>query len=352
MQNSTQNITENKKTDFSFIKALNELISGFPERSRDIISARYGLTAGKPQTLEEIGKNHKITRERVRQIIEETLRKIKALKNSPVLSAAAEKTAFTISKKNGIMKKEELVALISRGNSQEAGAFGFFLNFPGNVIPHEIKGELKKSYALPEFSIDDWKKLKNAARNVLESEKRMLTGDELTTRISHRLGSSVAFQKIFNYLSVSEEIKKNNFGKWGLADWEETNPKNTREKAYLVLKENGEPLHFTEIAKMIDQHGLSRKKTHFQTVHNELIKSDRFVLVGRGVYALAEWGYKEGTVKEVLEEILKKSAKPMKYEDIVSEVLKTRQVKKSTVTINLNNFFSKVGKNEYSLKLK
>lgn len=349
MQNSTPNITENKKTNFSFIQALNELISGFSERSRDIIGARYGLITGEPQTLEEIGKNHKITRERVRQIIEEMLRKIKALKNSPVLSAAAEKIAFTISEKNGIMEKEELISLISHGNPQEAGALGFFLNFPENVIPREIKGELKKSYALTEFSADDWKKLKNAARNILESEKRTLTSDELTTRVSHRLGSSIAPQKIFDYLSVSEEIKKNNFGKWGLADWEEVTPKNTREKAYLVLKENGKPMHFTEIAKMIDRYGLSKKKTHFQTVHNELIKSDRFVLVGRGVYALAEWGYKRGTVKEVLEEILKKSAKPMKYEDIVAEVLKTRQVKKSTVTINLNNFFARVGKGEYTL---
>lgn len=350
MQDSTQNITDNTKTGFSFIQALNELISGFSERSRAIIEARYGLITGKPQTLEEIGKKHKITRERVRQIIEETLRKIGKMENSPLLSAVDEKMAFTLDEKNGIMEAEKTLSLLSRGNPQEKGALVFLLNFLGNVIHREIKGELKKSYALPEFSVDDWKKLKNAARNILESEKRTLTSDELTIRISHRLGSSIAPRKIFDYLSVSEEIKKNNFSKWGLADWEETTPKNTREKAYLVLKENGEPLHFVAIAKMIDKYGLSEKKTHFQTVHNELIKSDRFVLVGRGVYALAEWGYKEGTVKEVLEEILKKSAKPMKYEDIVSEVLKTRQVKKSTVMINLNNFFAKVGKNEYSLR--
>lgn len=350
MQDSTQNITDNTKTDFSFIQALNELISGFSERSRAIIEARYGLITGKPQTLEEIGKKHKVTRERVRQIIEEVLRKIRKMEDSPLLSAVGEKVAFTLDGKNGIMEAEKLLSLLGRSNPQEKGALGFFLNFLKNIAPWEIKEELKKSYALSQFSVDGWTKLKNAARNVLESEKRLLADDELAVRISGRLGSSVAPRKIFDYLSVSEEIKKNNFGKWGLADWEETSPKNTREKAYLVLKENGKPLHFTEIAEMIDQHGLSRKKTHFQTVHNELIKSDRFVLVGRGVYALAEWGYKEGTVKEVLEEILKKSAKPMKYEDIVSEVLKTRQVKKSTVTINLNNFFAKVGKNEYSLR--
>lgn len=339
-----------QQTDFSFIQVLNELISGFPERSRAIISARYGLTTGKPQTLEEIGKSHRITRERVRQIIKEVLRKIKVLKNSPILSAVTEKIAWTISAKNGIMEKEELVLRAGRGNSQEVGALKFFLSFLEDIAPCKIKGELKKSYVLVDFSLDEWKKIKNAARNILESEKRTLTEDELATRISNRLGSSVAPQKIFDYLSVSEEIKKNNFGKWGMAFWEGVNPKNTREKAYLVIKEKGEPMHFTEIAKMIDQYKLSNKKTHNQTVHNELIKSNRFVLVGRGVYALAEWGYKEGTVKEVLEEILKKSAKPMKYEDIVSQVLKMRQVKKSTVTINLNNFFAKVGKNEYSLR--
>ena len=111
------------------------------------------------------------------------------------------------------------------------------------------------------------------------------------------------------------------------------------------------PLHFREIARLIDEHGLYKlgKKTHPQTVHNELIKDGRFVLVGRGTYALSDWGYRPGTVREVLSSILKDNIEPMSREELLKAVMKVRQVKRSTVIINLNSFFTKVGKNIYSL---
>jgi hypothetical protein len=61
------------------------------------------------------------------------------------------------------------------------------------------------------------------------------------------------------------------------------------------------------------------------------------VLIGRGIYALSEWGYFEGTIKDVLKDILEKSRTPLDKEEILSEVLKVRKVKKNTVLINLNN---------------
>ena len=114
---------------------------------------------------------------------------------------------------------------------------------------------------------------------------------------------------------------------------------------------NWDDQHARKIADLIDNYGLQKKKkSHPQTVHNELIKDKRFVLVGRGIYALSDWGYKKGTVKEVIEEILVKSGKPLTREEILLEVLKIRQVKKSTVIINLNTFFARVGKNAYTVK--
>ena len=143
--------------------------------------------------------------------------------------------------------------------------------------------------------------------------------------------------EVIGYLEAAAPIQKNKFGKWGLTHWKEVSPKGTREKVYLVLKENKKPLHFTEIAKLIDKYKLGKRKAHPQTVHNELIKDDRFVLIGRGIYALKEWGYFEGTIREVLENILKKSPKPLTKEEILDKVLKMRLVKKTTVMINLNN---------------
>jgi DNA-directed RNA polymerase delta subunit len=130
-----------------------------------------------------------------------------------------------------------------------------------------------------------------------------------------------------------------------MIDWTEISPKGTREKVYLVLKEHQKPLHFIEIAKTIDKFKLGKRKAHPQTVHNELIKDERFILIGRGIYALSEWGYFQGTIKEVIESILEKNKKPMDKNQIIEEVLKIRKVKKTTIMINLNNknYFKREG---------
>ncbi len=136
-----------------------------------------------------------------------------------------------------------------------------------------------------------------------------------------------------------------------MIDWMEVSPKGTLERVYLALKEHKKPLHFTKIAELINEYKLSKKKAHPQTVHNELIKDARFVLVGRGIYALEEWGYFSGTIKDIIEIILKTNNRPMMKDEIVEKVLKMRKVKKTTVMINLNNrkLFKKEGE-FYKLK--
>jgi hypothetical protein len=88
---------------------------------------------------------------------------------------------------------------------------------------------------------------------------------------------------------------------------------------------------------------LSEKKVHPQTVHNELIRDKRFVLVGRGTYALREWGYEEGTVKDVILNLLKKAGGFLSREKIYEQVLEKRKVKKATIAVNLadRKFFEK-----------
>ncbi len=347
MENLT-NAKFGEKSNLYFIEAFNKVISGFPERSQAIIKARYGVDSGKPKTLEEIGRENKITRERVRQIIQEILKKVRSMKDNFLIVEMEEKIAFTIEKKSGIMEKSKLVLEAGKNDLNEMATVKFFLDCLGSFTGIEIKDELKKSYVLPGFNLSEWKKIKNEAKKILDTVKTVMTPDELNSNISKNLKVKIN-SKLFDWLEVSDEIKRNNFGKWGLADWGEISPKSTREKAHLVLKETKKPLHFHKIAELIDKYKLNKKKTHPQTVHNELIKDDRFVLVGRGTYALSSWGYKRGTIKEVLKEILKNSPKPMKRENILLEVMKIRQVKKSTIMINLNNFFARVGRDEYTL---
>src|SRR3989338_8041463 len=111
--------------------------------------------------------------------------------------------------------------------------------------------------------------------------------------------------KLFLPINLSKEINKNIFGEVGLVSWPSVKPRGVRDKAYLVVKRDGKPKHFRDIAKLINSTGFSNRKANVQTVHNELIKDSRFVLVGRGTYGLTEWGYKAGTVKDVLVDLLR-----------------------------------------------
>ena len=150
--------------------------------------------------------------------------------------------------------------------------------------------------------------------------------------------------------SISKGVATLN-GRWGLIKWPMVNPKNIRDKIYVILFENGKPMHFNEISESIKGSSFKRKDVTTQAIHNELIKDDRFVLIGRGIYALKEWGYKKGTVSDIIIEILKKAGEPLHRDEIVKRVLKKRQVKETTILLNLQgkDQFKRVAKATYAL---
>ncbi|MBU2028475.1 hypothetical protein KJ761_01115 [Patescibacteria group bacterium] len=344
--------TNNKPKDsFSFFLALGSLLKQLPERSQAIIKNRFGLGAEKPQTLEKTGKMFGITRERVRQIITDSIKKISQKKDHPDFVKAQSVLFFTISQKSGIMKETDMLNKFSQGKEGEANALKFFSScLPSNLFLEN--GEIEKSWILDKAVAEKVAQVKIAAETILAEKKRPLKEDVLATAIQQKiLENSLTQKEILDFLQVLKKIKSNKFGKWGLADWQEINPKGTREKIYAILQEESKPLHFSQIAKLIDRFGLGKRKAHPQTIHNELIKNNQFVLIGRGIYALKEWGYSEGTVQDVLKRILKDSPVPLKKEDVLNEVFKVRQVKKATVLINLNNsnVFTKEN-NTYRLK--
>ena len=136
-----------------------------------------------------------------------------------------------------------------------------------------------------------------------------------------------------------------------MIDWVEINPKGVKDKAYLGLKKKEKPLHFSNIASSIEELPFSNSKVHTATVHNELIKDSRFVLVGRGLYALKEWGYEPGVVKDVIFKVLKNSNKPLSKDEVLEKVIKQRFVKENTVFLNLHdrNSFKRDSQGRYTV---
>lgn len=344
-----QNNMKNK--DFCFTKVLENTISDLPNRSREIVWSRYGVSGSQSITLEEIGRKFSITRERVRQVVREVCKKIKAKSESSVLAQVREKIIFTMQANNGIMKTDLLLESLGGKSNKEKGAIRFFLTCLPDVKDFEIKGVTEKALVLGNFVQQEWINVKDEVKNILEKKKSPINEKILFEEfVKTSCGEKIDKKKLLDYLNVSRDIKKNVFGKWGISKWKEINPKGTGDKAYLILKEKRESMHFKDIAKEIDKNGLNRKKTHPQTVHNELIKDKKFVLVGRGIYALAEWGYEKGTVRDVLRHILENNRESLSRDEIIDKVLEVRQVKKSTVIINLNNYFKKTKEGRYMNK--
>lgn len=319
-----------------------KLTKGLSEKTRDVFDRRFGVKTGNPETLEAIGATFGITRERVRQIEEAGFNIIRKNHKDSLDAVFAEFSQYF--EKNGGFKKEEnalndlgRLPAGRQGKSQKAYVL-FLLTLGGDNFSKVCE---KKDYFYFWSNIPDAQnKVKAGLASI--SQKMKEIGKPVAKKDFYHLVASktgISEPAAMSYLEVAKNIQANKEGDLGLAEWPEIKPRGVKDKAFLVFKKHGKPLHFTEVAGLIDkmEYNLPNKKTYPQTVHNELIKDGRFVLVGRGTYALAEWGYVPGTIKDIITKVLKQKNQPTHKDEIVKEVLAQRLVAKNTVLMNLNN---------------
>ncbi len=317
----------------NYEKISSELVKGLPERTKDVIERRFGLKKGpifdfsgspkiKRESLESIGKDYRITRERVRQIENDGMKTIKNKIGNykQVFQSFEEK----IENFGGFKKEDAFLSALGEGNN--LNHIFFLLNIEDSFFRFSENQDFHSFWTRDIDNFNYAKEMVGSFRDVLNREKRPIALQEC-----EQLISLATDQKVASSLEISKHIHQSRDGLFGLKSWPEVNPKGIKDKAYLVLKKEGSPLHFTSVAKLIDESALP------QTVHNELIKDKRFILIGRGIYALEEWGYKTGEVKDVVLEILNKSKKPLSKEEIIERVMKQRMVKRNTVLQNLSN---------------
>ncbi|HEV7701885.1 MAG TPA: sigma factor-like helix-turn-helix DNA-binding protein [Candidatus Paceibacterota bacterium] len=318
-------------------KITKKIISHLTDRSFDVIMNRFGLTPdGKRKTLEEIGKKYKITRERVRQIEDVALNAIKKSDAYKAEQAAFEELKQLMKKLGSIVAEHDLLPYISKDKSTQ-NHIHFFLTLGDSFKKHreddhfharfsvsdemgeKVHQTLKKLYA----SLDD-------EDLIPETEMIKKFFDHMKDVSEHFRDEEIAKR----WLSMSKDIAKNPFGEWGKASSPNVRTRGVKDYAFLVMRRHGSPMHFKEVANSISK--TFHKKVHYATCHNELIKDSRFVLVGRGMYALAEWGYKAGIAREVIRDILKREG-PMTKDDVIAKVDKERYFKKNTILVNLAN---------------
>lgn len=317
------------------------------EREREIISRRFGLYDRK-ETLEQIGELLGITRERVRQLEKAILIRLKMVaEDGQEDIAKVEKEFIThLSEMGRVARVKDLSEKVKPGADARDQAHVAFIS---ELAPHlsviDENDHYHQSVGLKEHH--DSTKIKKNIDTVLDTIKKH--GEPVTI---NQLHEKLSFEHPSHVEATARSSKHiaNLKDKWGLTKWPTVNPKNIRDKIYAILSENGKPLHFSKVAEAIKASDFKRRDVTQQAIHNELIKDSRFVLIGRGIYALKEWGYNSGTVADIITEILKKEG-PLHRDEIVRKVLKKRQVKETTILLNLQGKpqFKRVARATYDL---
>lgn len=333
-------------------KVTKKIMSHLQDRSGDVIMNRFGLTAdGERKTLEEIGKKYNITRERVRQIEDVALNLIKKSNAFKGEQAVFEELKKVIHSLGTIVAEHELLAHISKDKSVQ-NHIHFYLTLGDFFRRHREDDHFHVRWSVDDEMAD---KVHDALRKLYSSlnDEDLIPEAEMIKRFLNNL-KDVSEQyrdeeMAKRWLSMSKNIARNPLGEWGKASSPNIRTRGVKDYAYLVMRKHGSPMHFKEVADSISK--TFGKKIHYATCHNELIRDSRFVLVGRGMYALAEWGYKTGIAREVIQDILKREKEPLSKDEIVSRVMKERYFKKNTILVNLANsrYFKKTKNGLYTL---
>ncbi|MGM0629292.1 MAG: sigma factor-like helix-turn-helix DNA-binding protein [Patescibacteria group bacterium] len=318
-------------------QVVKNLLLPLSERGKEVIVHRFGLgDSVEKETLEAIGKRHGITRERVRQIERYSIATIKSSKEYQKSSHVFDELHDVIKSLGMVVSEEDLLEYLSKDRSTQ-NHFHFLLHLGDCFNREKEDGNFKHRWSIDsDLSARIYDSLHKLYQNL--SDEELVTEPDMIRRFLEHLGDvSDEYKReeiARRWLSISKKISKNPLGEWGKSSSANINTKGMRDYAFLVLRKKGEPVHFREVAKAIEE--TFNRKAHVATTHNELIKDPRFVLVGRGLYALKEWGYSGGVVRDVIKKALKEEG-PLSAEEIVNRVLKERLVRENTVMVNLQN---------------
>ena len=319
------------------------------EREREIVARRFGLNDRK-ETLEQIGELLGITRERVRQLEKAVVARLKARAEKgdlPKITEIEGELSTIITDMGSAARISNISAKLTKENSRiDQARVSFLTKLCPKLTVLDENDYFYQGAALANKYSD--KQLKGRVEAVIAAVKAVgepTSIDKIATQDGKGTPEEVAA-----LASLSKQLATLN-NRWGLIKWPMVNPKNIRDKIYIILFEHGKYMHFSEIAEAIKGSEFRRKDVTTQAIHNELIKDKRFVLVGRGIYALKEWGYKKGTVADVITDVLKKAGEPLHRDEIVKRVLKDRYVKETTILLNLQgkSQFKRVAKATYTL---
>ncbi|MFA7682295.1 MAG: sigma factor-like helix-turn-helix DNA-binding protein [Candidatus Peribacteraceae bacterium] len=333
---------------------LDNLFLVLTEKEAKVIDKRFALHGNQRQTLEKIGKHFNVTRERIRQIESIALGKLRRTVRTTKLDEVNQLAKSVLQLRGGVMREDALISTVLTRIQDSKDIDGAVLRLSFSIDPELAAGTRSNTFVpfwrMESLAMDDITKIVNSIVKILKKRKSCMKEEEIVSAIQKMNlfdGRMPSKELLGSSLTIDDRLREIPEG-WGLTEWRFVRPRSIRDKVEIILKKIGEPLHFMEIANRIREASFDHKNVTVQAVHNELIRYPQFVLVGRGLYALREWGYEPGTVADVIEKILKEKGALSKKE-IIAEVAKQRTVKVGTISLNLQKmpYFKRVGRAVY-----
>ncbi|QQR84001.1 hypothetical protein IPJ72_02275 [Candidatus Peregrinibacteria bacterium] len=348
-----------QETSLNLEEVIKDMFLVLTDKERDVIVRRFSLDNKPRQTLDKIGRHYQVTRERIRQIENIALNKLRRTVSNTKLRLVNRLAKQFIEKQGGVMLESEVISTMLNSiyspSQMDGSIITLSLNCDSDLRRSSRTSTSEAFWYFKEIPLSHIRKIADSSVALLKKHGDVMSEDQMVSAIKALnafKGKLLSNQLILSCISTDKRVKEVD-GKWGLMEWRHVNPRSIRDKAIIVLQDARKPLHFVEIANRIAETGFDRKMVTIQAVHNELIRYSQFVLVGRGLYALNSWGYEPGTVSDVIEKLLEDNG-PMSKKSIVEAVLSQRKVKVGTISLNLqkNPQFIRVGRAVYDLDLK
>lgn len=334
-----QTATQTPTTDLKQIAS--EIFKVLTEKEQSVITQRFDLDGQGKKTLDNIGQKYAVTRERIRQIESVALTKLRRTMKNTQIKPIVQIAHDILIANGGLLIESALISKILTEIGQASEVDGNFIRVALTVDndTHQIfdRMRLRRCWAENDISKQLALKVGDIIVSCLKKEKDAMTIDKLTATAKAVLTQKkidASPELIQSTIAIDTRLASLD-GKVGLVEWRHIKPRALRDKAFIVLQRHGQPLHFTEITNAIIEAHFDQKPVRTPAVHNELIRSEKFVLVGRGLYALRSWGRQGGIVPEVLGRIVKNAKSPLTKQEIIDLAQKEREVKTGTIVLNL-----------------
>ena len=274
-----------------FAELVLSLIAILDDRQRRIMELRFGLLDGEPRTLEEVGREFDVTRERIRQIEGKAFRHIRKRGNITKLS-------WAIHSEIGRERRSPIIAYERLRDS---------LGKVGIVHPDFWMAMLARVF--PEYQ--GFHRVDDLSGFLRDTGDGVVYRSEFISKIASRFGSVDDAHIMWDRLRRSEP-------KYYWTD-DAAIKRRHAALAYYVIRKSGKPLHWREVHERAEAIATD-KDLSATSFFNAISNSEMFVRTSAGTYGLREWGLKPAPYqKDVIASALaEEPERTLKIEEVIA----------------------------------